>query len=478
MFCAGAALAIAVHAGLGLTAALIAYTLAGILILILHRRGARAQERLLAQVAQTTQALDRGELNADGGAPGTLQAAVATLATRLSTTRPAATLIGVAAEEMGRAGDTIVAGTRSTSTEAATIAESAASVAASVDAITVSAGEMSAAIQEISNTTTQASAMITEAVATVSRTTTWMDSLQESSTRIGDVVGVITQLAAQTNLLALNATIEAARAGDAGKGFAVVAGEVKDLSQETARATEEISTAVSVIQRDSQTAVGSIADISAVIDQVAEFQHTIAAAVEEQSLTTAELNRMTAGISGNIARVAEAATAVADLARTTSQAADTSRRVVQEVQRLGSDLNDGVGWLTLPRPQTEAAGYTVHGWNRARNYFHFEIYGEWDMTIARPYEQEVRAAILDNRPGWWNVVDMSRLGPAQDPEVEKVHGRLMGLVVEQGAEATVHIVANPLVAMQMQRMGSESGMAAHYVTSTAEAMALMAQAGR
>jgi methyl-accepting chemotaxis protein len=475
---AGAALAVGLHQGLAPAAGLTAYALVGAVVLVLHQREARQTDRLLARIAQTAQALDRGELRATGGAPGSLEAAVTTLANRLSPTVPAAALLGVAAEEMGRAGDTIVAGTRSTSTEAGTIAESAASVAAGVDAITVSAGEMASAIQEISNTTTRASAMIAEAVATVSRTTTWMSSLQESSARIGDVVGVITQLAAQTNLLALNATIEAARAGDAGKGFAVVAGEVKDLSQETARATEEISTAVSVIQRDSRTAVGSIEEISTVIGQVAEFQHTIAAAVEEQSLTTAELNRMTAGIGGNIARVATAAASVADLARSTSQAADTSRRVVEEVQRLGTDLHEGIGRLSLPRPEAAAAGYTVHGWDRVRNYFHFEIYGEWDMTIARPYEAELRAAILDNRPGWWNVVDMSRLGQPKDPEVEKVHGRLMGLVVEQGAEATVHIVANPLVAMQMQRMGSASGMAAHYVTSPAEAMALMAAAGR
>jgi methyl-accepting chemotaxis protein len=476
---AGGVLAVAVDQGVRLWTGLVIFVLAGVALLASQARSARSLSRELAAVDETARALDRGDLREPAGArPGVLNAAVGSLAARLAPALPAVDLVGVAAEEMGRAGDTIVAGARSTSSEAGTIAESAASVSTSVDAITISAAEMSSAMQQISRTTTEASGLIGEAVATVERTNTWVGALRESSARIGDVVGVITQLAAQTNLLALNATIEAARAGDAGKGFAVVAGEVKDLSQETARATEEISTAVAVIQENSETAVSAIDDIRTVIGRVAEFQHTIATAVEEQSLTTAELDRMTSGIGDQITRVAGAASTVADLARSTSEAADTSRQVVVEMQRIGVDLRAGLGWLTLPRQAGAEAGYRIHGWDRARNYFHFAIFGEWDMQIARPYEQELRAEILANRPGWWNVVDMSLLGPVKDPEVQKVHERLMGLVVDQHAEATVHIVADPLIAMQMQRMGSNSGMAAYYVTSYADAMTLMAGHGR
>jgi methyl-accepting chemotaxis protein len=486
---AGVVLAVEVDRGRRLWLGLAVFVLVGIVLLVVQARSSRLLARERAAVESTARAVDRGDLRGPlrgdplvgagaEAAGGALDAAVGSLAARLAPALPAVELVSVAAEEMGRAGDTIVAGARSTSTEAGTIAASAASVSSSVDAITVSAGEMSAAIQEIARTTTQASELIAEAVATVERTNAWVSVLRESSTRIGDVVGVITQLAGQTNLLALNATIEAARAGDAGKGFAVVAGEVKDLSQETARATEEISTAVAVIQENSETAVSAIDEIRTVIGRVAEFQQTIAAAVEEQSLTTAELDRMTSGIADQISRVAGAAATVAELARSTSEAADTSRQVVVEVQRIGGDLRAGIGWLTLPRRAGAEAGYTIYGWDRARNFFHFAIFGEWDMELARPYEAELRNAFLDNRPGWWNLVDMSRLGPVKDPEVQKVHERLMGLVMEQKAEATVHIVADPLIAMQMQRMGANSGMVAYYVTSYEDAMELMSSHGR
>ena len=112
------------------------------------------------------------------------------------------------------------------------------------------------------------------------------------------MIKLINGIAEQTNLLALNATIEAARAGEAGKGFAVVASEVKELAQETARATEDISRRVEAIQADTAGAVEAIGQISAVIGEINDFQATIAAAVEEQTATSNEMNRNVAEAAG------------------------------------------------------------------------------------------------------------------------------------------------------------------------------------
>ena len=116
-------------------------------------------------------------------------------------------------------------------------------------------------------------------------------ALAEAAQKIGDVVGLIHDIAGQTNLLALNATIEAARAGEAGKGFAVVASEVKHLASQTAKATEEIRAQIAAIQARPADAVGAIRGIGGTIRQMNEIATTIAAAVEEQGAATAEISR-------------------------------------------------------------------------------------------------------------------------------------------------------------------------------------------
>ena len=110
--------------------------------------------------------------------------------------------------------------------------------------------------------------------------------LGRSSAQIGEVVQVIQRIAAQTNLLALNATIEAARAGEAGRGFAVVAHEVKELANETARATTEVDLRVRAIQEQVERVVASLGEIGEVVARINETQTVIGGVLTEQSAVT------------------------------------------------------------------------------------------------------------------------------------------------------------------------------------------------
>lgn len=221
--------------------------------------------------------------------------------------------VAAAAEELSAANAQVSAESEDAAAQANTASASANEVTRNVQAVAAGAEEMTASIREISQNANEAARVAAEATTVAEATNDQVAKLGESSQEIGNVVKVITQIAEQTNLLALNATIEAARAGEAGKGFAVVASEVKDLAQETARATEDIAHRVEVIQKDTEVAVSAIGDIARIVRQINDFQLTIASAVEQQTATTNEMSRSVAeaamgseGIAVTIASVAQA----------------------------------------------------------------------------------------------------------------------------------------------------------------------------
>ena len=109
-----------------------------------------------------------------------------------------------------------------------------------------------------------------------------MKTLSKSATEVGDITGMIKQIAGQTNLLALNANIEAASAGEAGKGFSVVANEIKELATQSAKAAEDISAKIFGIQDYTKTAVTSIQAMSEVIQNVSVSSGKINAITQEQ----------------------------------------------------------------------------------------------------------------------------------------------------------------------------------------------------
>ncbi len=165
-------------------------------------------------------------------------------------------------------------------------------VSQGVRTVATNTEEMSAAIKEIARNAAEASTTTTSTLTQAQSTNQTIIKLGESSQEIGNVIKVISSIAQQTNLLALNATIEAARAGDAGRGFAVVANEVKELAKQTAKATEDITSKNTGIQKDSSGAVEAVAVIAQTIERLNNIAGAIAASVEEQSATTNEVARI------------------------------------------------------------------------------------------------------------------------------------------------------------------------------------------
>jgi methyl-accepting chemotaxis protein len=216
----------------------------------------------------------------------------------------------------------------------------AAEVSANVQSVASGTEEMRASIAEISSSSSRAVAVANDAVTAAQATNETVARLGVSSAEIDSVVKLITSIAEQTNLLALNATIEAARAGDAGKGFAVVAGEVKDLAQATAKATEDITRRVQAIQTDASSAVGAIAEILRVVDEIARYLQTIAMNVDEQTTSAAEISRGSAEAAHGSATIAANISSVLAAARSTSEGIDQSRESSAELSRMSGQLQD------------------------------------------------------------------------------------------------------------------------------------------
>jgi methyl-accepting chemotaxis protein len=252
-----------------------------------------------------------------------------------------------ASTELNTAADAMAGNAQTAASQADEVVASAGVVAASVDTVATGSAQMESAIREIAHNATEAARVAQQAVDVAEATTQTVGKLGDSSEEIATVIKLINGIAEQTNLLALNATIEAARAGEAGKGFAVVASEVKELAQETARATEDIAQRVEAIQADTSGAVAAISRISTVIGEINDFQSTIAAAVEEQTSTTNEMNRNVAEAANGTQGIAAAIAGLAVGTQETNQRVADAQRAAGELARMSGELQKAVARFTL-----------------------------------------------------------------------------------------------------------------------------------
>ncbi|GIM90086.1 chemotaxis protein [Paractinoplanes toevensis] len=330
------------------TTSIITLTVGIVLALAIGFIVARKIVQSLTKVTYVCDGLADGDLTRStgldtGDEPGRMARSLDTALNRLrqtiTTIEGSATSLAGASEQMSSTAANIAASAEETSAQALAVSAAAEQVSRSVETVSSGSEEMGASIREISQNAAEAARVASEAVTITANTSATMNKLGDSSAEIGNVIKVITAIAEQTNLLALNATIEAARAGEMGKGFAVVASEVKDLAQETARATEDISRRVQAIQADTSGAVTAIDEISSVIERISEFQTTIASAVEEQTATTAEMNRSVSEAAGGAGEIAQNITGVAEAARMTSQGVTETQQATTELARMSTELS-------------------------------------------------------------------------------------------------------------------------------------------
>ena len=207
--------------------------------------------------------------------------------------------------------------------EATTAASATTQTAGNVSEVSAAAEELSASVNEIRNQVNHASSIAENAVSQSRSASGVLTTLKESADSVTDILSLISDIAKKTHLLSLNATIEAARAGEAGKGFTVVATEVKQLADQTSKATDDIHRQLEDIQSKTDNAFEALKEIAGVTEEMGTVSLTISSAVEEQSAATGEIARAAQYASTGTTEVSETVTRVSENAANTNKLSKT-----------------------------------------------------------------------------------------------------------------------------------------------------------